>query len=98
MAYNKEIQDRLKTNEIKVNPYRLYVGKWDGIWDQDEFCKIREKITKSFKDLVFDEAPHKYYLNGEEITCVSNVTHLFQEKFDVDGTAQILFEKYFVDL
>ena len=97
MTYNKEIQDRLKTNEIKVNPYRLYVGKWDGIWDQDEFCKIREKITKSFKDLVFDEAPHKYYLNGEEITCVSNVTHLFQEKFDVDGTAQILFEKYYND-
>ena len=45
MTYNKEIQDRLKTNEIKVNPYRLYVGKWDGIWDQDEFCKIREKIS-----------------------------------------------------
>ena len=29
MTYNKEIQDRIKTNEIKVNPYRLYVGKWD---------------------------------------------------------------------
>lgn len=57
-------------------------GKWDGIWDRDKYRRFREAIITAYGDIVFDEGPHKYYLNGKEMTCVSNVTHLFKEEFD----------------
>ena len=41
----------------------------------------------SFKDLIFDEGPHKYYLYGEEMECVSNITHLFKPHFDEEKMA-----------
>jgi len=57
-------------------------GKWDGLWDLPKYQEMREKIVDSFKGLTFVEEGHKYFLNGKEITCVSNVTHMFQEHFD----------------
>jgi hypothetical protein len=75
----------------------LYNGKWKGIWDRPKYQEFRNKILDTFNELVFDEEPHKYYLNGVEITCVSNVTHLFQERFDEEGIAQRTFEKYYDD-
>ena len=73
----------------------LYNGKWDGIWDRPKYQQMREKILDSFKGLVFVEEGHKYYLNGNEITCVSNVTHLFQEHFDAPTKARETFERNF---
>ena len=70
-------------------------GKWNGIWDRPKYQKFRDRIINAFDGLVFDEGPHKYYLNGTEITCVSNVTHLFQEKFDENGIAQRTYERHF---
>ena len=56
-------------------------GKWDGIWDLPKYQEMRDKITEAFKDLTFVEEGHKYFLHGKEITCVSNVTHMFKEPF-----------------
>ena len=70
-------------------------GKWRGIWNKPKYEEYRNRILNSFNELVFDEGPHKYYLNGVEITCVSNVTHLFQEHFDDEGIAQRTYEKHY---
>lgn len=68
-------------------------GKWDGVMENPLYNSIRDKITGSFDGLVFDEGPHKYYLNGRELECVSNVTHLFQEHFDCNRVAVETYER-----
>ena len=73
----------------------LYKGKWDGIWDRPKYNEIRNKILESFKGLVFIENGHKYFLNGKEMTCVSNVAHIFQEHFDPIVKAQETYERNF---
>lgn len=42
-----------------------------------EVTEIRNKILDTFKDLVFVEEGHKYYLNGVSLPSVSHVTHQF---------------------
>lgn len=42
----------------------------------------RELILNTFKDLVFIEEGHKYYLNGRDLPSVSAVTHQFKPEFD----------------
>lgn len=74
---------------------KLYNGKWNDIWDKPKYVAIREQILESFKDLVFVEEGHKYFLRGKEITCVSNVTHKYKEEFDSEAQAQRTSEKYF---
>lgn len=50
---------------------------------------IRKKILTEFKDLVFIEDGHKYYLDGKELRSVTTITHKFCEKpFDVDFRAE----------
>ena len=66
---------------------------WVEHYNDEKYVAIRSKIKESFKDLIFDELPHKYYLHGKEITCVSNVTHLFVRHFDADKMAQETFER-----
>ena len=68
---------------------------WVEHYNDEKYVAIRSKIKEAFKDLIFDELPHKYYLHGKEITCVSNVTHLFVPHFDEDGMAQATFERNF---
>lgn len=70
-------------------------GKWDGIWDLPKYQEMRDKIVESFKGLSFVEDGHRYFLNGKEMTCVSNVTHMFQEHFDSHQKAQETFERNF---
>ena len=74
---------------LKQNKY------WINNCRQEKYEKIRKKILNSFSDLVFEEGPHKYYLNGEELECVSNITHLFKPHFDTDGMAQATYERNF---
>lgn len=71
----------------------LYAGKWDGIWDRPKYQEIREKILNEFKGLTFVEEGHKYFLNGKEMMCVSNVAHLFQEHFDPITKSQETYER-----
>ncbi len=73
----------------------LYNGKWDGIWDLPKYQEMREKIIESFKGLTFVEDGHKYFLNGKELMCVSNVTHMFQEHFDPITKSQETYERNF---
>ena len=42
-----------------------------------EVTDIRNKILKEFKDLKFVEDGHKYFLNGEQLPSVSEITHKF---------------------
>lgn len=58
---------------------------------------MREKIQKSFGDIVFDEGPHIYTLNGVQIPSVSKMVELFVEPFDSKAKAQGCFEKYYND-
>lgn len=62
-------------------------GKWDGVWDNPKYEEIRNKIKETFSGLVFIEEGHKYFLNGKQMTCVSDVTHMFQEHFDSESKA-----------
>lgn len=75
----------------------LYNGKWDGIWDRPKYQAIREKVIDTFKELVFIEEGHKYFLHGKEITCVSNVTHMYKPEFDTDAIAKRTYEWNFDD-
>ena len=70
-------------------------GKWDGIWDLPKYQEMRDKITESFKGLTFVEDGHRYFLNGKEMMCVSNVTHMFQEHFDAHQKAIETSERNF---
>lgn len=62
-------------------------NKWEGIWNRKKYNDIRKNIIDSFTGLVFDPEPHKYYLNGKELMCVSHVAHLFSEEFDSEQKA-----------
>ena len=66
---------------------------WIDHFNDEKYALMRDKIIDSFKELVFEEGPHKYYLHGKEITCVSNVTHLFKPHFDEEKMAQETFER-----
>ena len=68
-------------------------GKWDGIWDNPKYEEMRKKIIDSFTGLIFVEEGHKYYLNGRELTCVSNVTHRFQQHTDWHAKAVEISER-----
>ena len=59
-----------------------------------EVTDIRNKILYEFKDLTFVEDGHKYYLNGETLPSVSEVTHKFyQYPFDSKAQAEKYAEK-----
>lgn len=75
---------------MKVLKQKKY---WVEHFNDKKYTQLREKILNSFKDLVFDEGPHKYYLHGKEITCVSNVTHMFKPHFDTESMAQATYER-----
>jgi len=58
-----------------------------------EVTEIRNKILDEFKDLVFDEEPHKYYIGDKELPSVSHVTHKYLVPFDSDNVAEKYAEK-----
>ena len=54
-----------------------------------EVTEIRKKIIESFDNLEFVDEGHKYFLHRddgtvEELTSVSNISHLFQEEFNTE--------------
>ena len=72
-----------KSNPMFENSNRIVVeGEPQIVTD------IRNKILDSFSDLVFEEGPHKYYLNGVELPSVSHVTHQFEFEEDFDKVAE----------
>lgn len=69
--------------------------KWLDIWNKPKYQEIRDKILSNFTGLEFEPIEHRYFLNGKEMECVSNVAHLFQEHFDKEGCAIKTFERHF---
>ena len=60
-----------------------------------EVTAIRKKILTEFKDLTFIEDGHKYFLNGQQLPSVSEVTHKFcQYPFDEEAQAVTYAEKH----
>ena len=68
-------------------------NKWLDIYGQPKYQKIRDKILDTFKGLTFIEEGHKYFLNGKEMECVSNVAHMFQEHLDTNKLAIETYER-----
>lgn len=67
--------------------------KVDG--EPKEVTDIRNKILSEFKDLIFIEDGHKYFLNGESLPSVSEVTHNFcAYPFDEQAQAIAYAEKH----
>lgn len=63
--------------------------------EPSEVTEIRNKILDEFNDLVFEEGPHKYYLNGKEIPSVTTITHKFcKYPFEADEQAVAYAEKH----
>lgn len=55
---------------------------------------IRNLILDTFKDLVFIEEGHKYFLGGQELPSVSAVTHQFKPEFDSETIAKKYAKKH----
>lgn len=70
-------------------------NKWLEIYKQPKYQKIRDKILQKFDGLTFIEEGHKYFLNGKEMECVSNVAHMFQEHIDTVKLATETYERNF---
>lgn len=70
-------------------------NKWLDIYKQPKYQQIREKILTSFDGLTFIDEGHKYFLNGKEMECVSNVAHRFQEHIDSYKLATETYERNF---
>ena len=61
----------------------LEPGKWKKYYNLPEIEEIRRKIIDTYTNkLVFLEEPHKYFLDGVEYMCVSDVTHKYKP---IDG-------------
>ena len=61
--------------------------------EPEEVTEIRNKILDEFKDLKFEEGPHKYYIGEKELPSVSQVTHEFLVPFEGDIVAERYAEK-----
>ncbi len=61
--------------------------------EPSEVTEIRNKILDEFKDLVFEEGPHKYFIGDVELPSVSQVTHQFTVPFESDEVAERYAEK-----
>lgn len=59
-----------------------------------EVTEIRKNIIERFKDLVFIEEGHKYFLNGVSLPSVSAVTHQFKNPFDADKISKNYAKKH----
>ena len=70
---------------------------WKEAYNLPEVMAVREKIKDSFKDLIFDEGPHKYYWHGKTIPSVSRTIDQFVEPFPTEKKAQECYEKYYND-
>jgi hypothetical protein len=67
--------------------------KWLDIYNLPKYQTIRDKILTTFQGLTFVEEGHKYFLNGKEMECVSNVAHMFQEHIDTVKLATETYER-----
>ena len=72
-------------------------GKWKDISNLDKYNQMRDHIRNSYNGLVFVNEGHRYYYNGKQLESVSNITHLFIPKFDVESKSREMYETYYND-
>lgn len=72
-------------------------GKWKDISNLEKYNQMRDHIRNSYNGLVFVNEGHRYYYNGKQLESVSNITHLFIPKFDVESKSREMYEKYYND-
>lgn len=57
--------------------------------NNQEINQLREDtrtlFQNKFGDIVFDEGPHKYYIDGKEYTPVSHIISQYENKFDLEA-------------
>lgn len=73
----------------------IYNKKWEGLWNQPKYNEIRNKVLEEFKDLIFVDEGHRYYLHDKELTSVSCITHLYKPEFNTDVCALETYERNF---
>lgn len=65
--------------------------------DKNELIKLREDTRKLFQekfgDIVFEEEPHKYYIDGVEYTPVSTIISQYENEFDTEERSKAYAEK-----
>ena len=66
-------------------------GKWKDISNLDKYNQMRDHIRNSYNGLVFVNEGHRYYYNGKQLESVSNITHLFIPKFDVESKSREMY-------
>lgn len=59
-----------------------------------EVTEIRAKILDKFKDLVFEEGPHIYHLNGKTLPSVTTVLGKYMQPFDQETIAENYAKKH----
>lgn len=55
--------------------------------------ETRSKLQEKFGNIIFDEKPHKYYVEGVEYTPVSNIISQYENKFDEENISRSYAEK-----
>ena len=73
-------------------------NKWANVINREDVQELREYITGCFKDLVFKEKTHQYFLHGKELKSVSKVVESFTPKFDAQAQAERCYLKYYDDI
>lgn len=63
-----------------------------------EVNKIREKLYAAFEGMEFDEAKHRYTLDGEVLPSVSSLISNFYDPFDSEAESVKYAEKYGFDV
>ena len=71
--------------------------KWSKYWKDTKYEQIRTYLKDMFKDLLFVDKTHQYYLHGKNLYSVSAVTSWYKPKFDSDSKAKEMYEKYYDD-
>lgn len=93
---NNQLFKNMSTEELKLESLRIYQKKtWLDEYNKPLYSKIREKILDEFRDLVFIEEGHRYFVGERELTSVSVMIHNFKEEFDVITEAQRTYERQY---
>jgi hypothetical protein len=61
---------------------------------EKEIEKIKQTLTKAFNKIIFDEANHKYYVDGIELISTTTSLKIFSEEFDTERMAELSAQKY----
>lgn len=79
----------------------LYLDNTERPWREkynSPACVVQRTLIKdAFKGLVFDEGPHTYTLNGQNIPSVSSMVEKFVVPFDSERISKFCAEKHFND-